>query len=344
MRGLTDSDASCRFVSAWSAALLGQTTNNILSTLQKFVEEGEAYAERALAIFLRCLPLGQAEAYCRNLRNNPYQMRLAAIAPGVIGVPELVPEVIAMMQVTEVARVAGEAFSMITGVDLAFEDLDAEIPEGWTSGPSDDPEDEDVGMDPDQHLPWPNPDLAFAWWQKNCQKFHPQKRYLRGEEIKQKNLQKSLLEGLQRQRLAAAVELALLAPQQPLFNVFAKGKKQHLVLKLFKFCINMENLMTKTYPIRRLVELLCIWADDLGYDCRKMPPLDDQKLNNVFANGRAISCKSGSGKVLSAFPDVSLSPPSPPAGPVPIPYPLFSSQLPSRAALYGCGQSLAARG
>jgi hypothetical protein len=43
--------------------------------------------------------------------------------------------------------------------------------------------------------------------------------------------------------------------------------------------------------------------------------------NDVFANGREISCKAADGKSISAFPDVCLSPPSPPAGPVPLPYP-----------------------
>jgi len=42
---------------------------------------------------------------------------------------------------------------------------------------------------------------------------------------------------------------------------------------------------------------------------------------NVFANGNEIACKAGAGKVIAAFPDVCLSPPSPPAGPIPIPYP-----------------------
>jgi hypothetical protein len=45
---------------------------------------------------------------------------------------------------------------------------------------------------------------------------------------------------------------------------------------------------------------------------------------NVFANGRGISCKANSNKSIAAMPDVCLSPPSPPAGPVPIPYPNFS--------------------
>jgi Domain of unknown function (DUF4150) len=42
---------------------------------------------------------------------------------------------------------------------------------------------------------------------------------------------------------------------------------------------------------------------------------------NVFANGREISGKKDDNKSIAAMPDVCLSPPSPPAGPVPIPYP-----------------------
>lgn len=41
----------------------------------------------------------------------------------------------------------------------------------------------------------------------------------------------------------------------------------------------------------------------------------------VFANGMEIAHKAGSNKVIAAFPDVCMSPPSPPAGPVPLPYP-----------------------
>jgi Domain of unknown function (DUF4150)/GHH signature containing HNH/Endo VII superfamily nuclease toxin 2 len=43
--------------------------------------------------------------------------------------------------------------------------------------------------------------------------------------------------------------------------------------------------------------------------------------NQVYANGMEIACKSASGKTVAAMPDVCLSPPSPPAGPIPIPYP-----------------------
>lgn len=45
---------------------------------------------------------------------------------------------------------------------------------------------------------------------------------------------------------------------------------------------------------------------------------------NVFANGNEISAKADNNKSIAAMPDVCLSPPSPPAGPIPIPYPNFS--------------------
>ncbi len=41
----------------------------------------------------------------------------------------------------------------------------------------------------------------------------------------------------------------------------------------------------------------------------------------VFANGREIAGKASDGKSIACFPDVCISPPSPPAGPIPIPYP-----------------------
>ena len=46
---------------------------------------------------------------------------------------------------------------------------------------------------------------------------------------------------------------------------------------------------------------------------------------NVFANGREISAKKSGDKTIAKMPDVCLSPPSPPAGPIPIPYPNFAN-------------------
>jgi hypothetical protein len=42
---------------------------------------------------------------------------------------------------------------------------------------------------------------------------------------------------------------------------------------------------------------------------------------NVFANGLEVSGKASTNRSIAAMPDVCLSPPGPPAGPLPIPYP-----------------------
>lgn len=51
--------------------------------------------------------------------------------------------------------------------------------------------------------------------------------------------------------------------------------------------------------------------------------------HNVFANKWEIASASGMNKSIARFPDVCLSPPSPPAGPIPVPYPdtSFSTDL-----------------
>jgi hypothetical protein len=51
--------------------------------------------------------------------------------------------------------------------------------------------------------------------------------------------------------------------------------------------------------------------------------------DDVYANSNEIASNSTMNKVTAAFPDVCLSPPSPPAGPIPVPYPnsSFSKDL-----------------
>ncbi|PXX58252.1 protein of unknown function [Pseudomonas sp. LAMO17WK12:I10] len=43
--------------------------------------------------------------------------------------------------------------------------------------------------------------------------------------------------------------------------------------------------------------------------------------HKVYAGGMAIAGKSGTNKSIARFPDVCMSPPAPPAGPIPVPYP-----------------------
>src|SRR6266568_4893926 len=81
-------------------------------------------------------------------------------------------------------------------------------------------------MDPDDNLPWPEPALVQKWWDKNRGQFQNGTRYLLGKPMTIEWLKTVLRDGRQRQRAAAALELAIRQPGTPLFNVKAPGFRQ----------------------------------------------------------------------------------------------------------------------
>jgi uncharacterized protein (TIGR02270 family) len=87
-------------------------------------------------------------------------------------------------------------------------------------------------MDPDEHLPWPDPELIAKWWRQHQGEFQKGVRYLLGKPISVECCQQVLRAGRQRQRAAAAIELAIRQPGQPLFNVAAPGFRQQQILGL----------------------------------------------------------------------------------------------------------------
>ena len=181
---------------------------------------------------LRGMKLEDSHAWLRDLSQKEGLARLAVQGTGVVGDPVSVPWLIQVMEVPELARVAGESFSMITGVDLAYDDLEGEWPEGFEAGPTEEPEDEDVKMDADEDLLWPVPELIAKWWNKKKGEFRIGTRYLVGKPISEEHLMQVLRTGYQRQRVAAALELAMLQPGQPLFEVRAPGFRQQKILGL----------------------------------------------------------------------------------------------------------------
>jgi uncharacterized protein (TIGR02270 family) len=222
-------DPACRFWANWSSALLTGDPQSV-ANLQAVAEAKGPFQERALQMALRRLDLRVAKAWQMSLAENAGQLRLAIIAAGVIGDPELVPWLIEQTKVKPLARVAGEALSMITGVDLAYQDLNMRPPENIQAGPTESPEDENVAMDPDDNLPWPKPEAVEVWWKDHKGEFTPRTRYLMGSAMSPESLQRVLRQGYQRQRAAAALELALLQKGQPLFEVRAPGFRQQKCL------------------------------------------------------------------------------------------------------------------
>jgi uncharacterized protein (TIGR02270 family) len=224
-RNLKADDATSRFWAAWSSALLFGDSESI-AVLQSVAEAPGPYRERAVQTAMRRMPPPGAKAWQRKLAQKPGLAWLAAIGAGVIGDPELVPWLLEQMNVPPVARVAGEAFSMITGVHLSYDKLEGEKPQGFEAGPTEDPKDENVAMDQDEHLYWPDPNAVRKWWESHKGEYSSGTRYLLGKPIGPDWLGQVLRAGYQRQRAAAALELATLEPGKPLFEVRAPGFRQ----------------------------------------------------------------------------------------------------------------------
>jgi uncharacterized protein (TIGR02270 family) len=227
---LTGGDERSRFYAAWSGTILGVASS--VAALQTIAETESPYSDRACTLSVRKMVPRDATIRLEKIRQRPEKARQAIVGLGALGDPAAMPWLMDRMQVPELARPAGEAFTMITGVDLAYEDLDGEWPEGFEAGPTEDPEDENVEMDPDEDLPWPNPLLIQEWWHKNKSNFKSGVRYLCGETISEKQCQRVLRHGYQRQRAAAAIELSTMKPGRPLFNVCAPGFRQQILLGL----------------------------------------------------------------------------------------------------------------
>jgi uncharacterized protein (TIGR02270 family) len=222
---LADPDELCRFSAAWSMALLS-ADSKALGILGTIAESKLSYRDKALQVAIRRMDAPPGA------RQDAKLLRAAVIGAGAFGDPTSIPWLIDQMKTPELARVAGEAFTMITGADIAFEDLDAEKPGDFEVGPTENPEDDDVDVDPDENLPWPCAQRIAQWWKGRQAEFQNGLRYLAGKPISVGSCQLVLRNGRQRQRAAAALEIAIREPGQPLFNAAAPGFRQQQILGL----------------------------------------------------------------------------------------------------------------
>lgn len=226
-----EEDPVCRFWAAWTAALI-ERDNEALQVLRNYSLNKGPFRERAIQMVMRADDMVLCHKVLQRLMEIPGSRRTAIIAAGVLGDTGGISWLIEQMATPSLARVSGESFSMITGTDLSFDKLEGELPEGFEAGPTENPEDENVVMDPDEDLPWPNPVLVEKWWTANKSRFSRGSRFLVGEPIAEESLQKILRTGKQRQRAAAALELALRNPEKGLFEVRASASRQKQLLGL----------------------------------------------------------------------------------------------------------------
>jgi len=224
-----EDSAEIRFWAAWSAVLLGNR-QVALDVLKAIASEPSPFRQRALQLGLQAMKEDAAEEFLRRLGESRDTLRLVIQGSGISGDPARVPWLIQCMTEPKAARLAGEAFCLMMGLDLAYLDLDRKPPTEIEAGPNDDPNDPNVEMDPDDGLPWPDQKLIQAWWNANSHRFQPGVRYFMGEPLNRQNCVRVLKEGFQRQRIAAAIYLSLLNPGTQLFEWRAPAWRQKRLL------------------------------------------------------------------------------------------------------------------
>lgn len=222
---LADADVGCRFWAACSAALLGDR-EKALDVLMHFSLAPGPYRERAMQVLLKVMVLPRANEMLKLFARDPKDIRVLIQGVGIAGDPLYVPWLIKQMAEPKLTRLAGESFSFITGLDLAYLDLEVKPPEALETGPTDDPADEDVSLDADDDLPWPDAEKIRVWWETNRNRFQDGTRHFMGETVSPTHCLYVLKEGCQRQRIAAALYRSLLQPGTVLFNCAAPAWRQ----------------------------------------------------------------------------------------------------------------------
>ena len=215
--------AERRYWYAWANALQPALDASLLGSMGELPSDAH-WLDHVQLVARRQAPGEALETLAAVVPGPPERWR--CVIMGLLGDVRAMPTLFQCMADNSLARVAGEAFSLITGVDLAYEDMDTDWPEGFSAGPTEDPDDESVALDPDEDLPWPDVHEVSRWWAANEHAFPGGQRYLCGRPVSDAQCRQVLRDGYQRQRMAAAYELALMNPEEPLFDCAAPAFRQ----------------------------------------------------------------------------------------------------------------------
>ena len=214
--GSHSEDPEVRFWAIWAAILLGR--RQLVSELQPFVVNHGELQSRAIDIAFRVLPTEEARQWISSLGKNPENAATVIRACGILGDPQAVDWLIAKMDEDRYARLCGEAFTTITGVDLESQQLVRPAPAS-----AEDEEDSGLELSDDEFLPWPDRDKLQKLWLNLSQGFTAGQRYFLGRSADIAFLHSKLEHASLRQRRWAAIELMLIDPSAPLVNVATKS-------------------------------------------------------------------------------------------------------------------------
>lgn len=229
---IADDAPALRHAAVASAVLLGERRRALPALTEVAAAPDPAPTDALLRLALLAADPAAARDLVRELIAQGAPRRTTIRATGWAGDLRAVPWLIQQMDDDSTARAAGEAFSMLTGADLALLDLERKPPADAPAGPTDRPEDDHVGLDEDESLPWPDGTRIKAWWAQQAGRMTGATHVFMGAEPGAAHCGEVLRTGGQRQRAVAALLLSLAKPGTPMFNIAAPAPRQQRLLGL----------------------------------------------------------------------------------------------------------------
>ena len=214
------------FWEAWTGVLL-DSHPSALSRLAPFAKQEGPNRDRGFRLFLQGASLPMAHRLLRDLARVPEARGWLVRGAGIAGTTRYVPWLIAQMADAVVARSAGEALTLITGIDLESTGLCARRPANAEMSDESQPTPD---IDPDEGLPWPDRASVESWWKHHESTFPTDERLFLGAPVTEDRCWEALRTGSQRQRALAANYLCLLEPATALFNTDAPAWRQRKLL------------------------------------------------------------------------------------------------------------------
>jgi uncharacterized protein (TIGR02270 family) len=174
--------------------------------------------------------------------DDPERAKAALFALGFTGNVAAAEAAAARLGDEDLGKLAGEAFTAVTGLALAGQL--ARPPEPWDpDAPEEDDEEEDAG--PVAQLPAPDPAPVLAWWEKARKSFDPAARLLGGVPWSVEALLGALETASMRRRPALALDLAVRTRGAARVEVRALARRQ--VVEVRSLLATLPRPRTGTY-------------------------------------------------------------------------------------------------
>jgi uncharacterized protein (TIGR02270 family) len=227
---LTVSDTGVRLEALRTGLLLER--KRALDESRKAIEKRSDIANEALTL-VGLAGHGEDLHLLFDALSEPALTCPAITAMGLLGNLSAIEPLINFMKEPKLSRLAGEAFCLLTGVNLKKEILLVEKSTEVESKAQTRDEDDDLPNDPDEGFSYPDHDKIAAWWQKNVSQFDKKGRYRKGRLYCQQGLIDCLKIGQLPERHFAALELALINLSYPFLETSAFAHRQKKDLAIF---------------------------------------------------------------------------------------------------------------